>query len=183
MGSSAPVIWDDVEEAVGSGAWPCFLSSEKQVPVMVEAGTPFADNQLPLCVPVIGELDSQSEGAFLIPWIPTLNLAHCHQMRHRPRGSGHNPMENLARREKGRYVTDEADAGFESWFHKLEGEGALDWESGVLNSSSDFATKCWVTLGKSHPLLPLVSLWRSCLAIRGGNDCIIYHALPDSFAV
>lgn len=91
-----------------------FEFRETQVPAMVEAGTPCPDNQPPLCIPVIGELDSQSEGAFLTPRIPTLNLAHCHQMRHRPRGSGHNPMENLARRKKGRYVIGEADAAFES---------------------------------------------------------------------
>ena len=87
---------------------------ETRVPAMVEAGTPCPGNQPPLCIPVTGELDSQSEGAFLTPRIPTLNLARCHQMRHRPRGSGHNPVGNLARRETGRFLTAEADAAFES---------------------------------------------------------------------
>lgn len=31
---------------------------------------------------------------------PTLDLAHCHRMRHRQHGSGHSPTENGARREK-----------------------------------------------------------------------------------
>lgn len=90
-----------------------FEFRETQVPVIVEASTPCPESQLPLCIPVTGELDSQPEGTFLTPQIPTLNLARCHQMRHHPYGSGLSPMENLAKGEKARYVTLEADADFE----------------------------------------------------------------------
>ena len=49
---------------------------------------------------VKGKLNNQSKGAVLAPQIPTLGLARCHRMRRRQRGSGHNPTENVGRREK-----------------------------------------------------------------------------------